>query len=121
MRKPISRLFKLAARTCGQFVLGLIIVYAFADSASAWAQNAPTTESKTPATKLKELRLYPGQILLASSRSTQRLIVQGIYDNGYVDDVTSKAKITSANEGVIRLQGNQAIPVASGSTQLKAV
>src|SRR5262245_25283003 len=84
MRKLI---FQLSARTYSQFVLGLILVHAFAP---AWAQDAPKLESKTPAMKLKELRLYPAEIRLASSRSTQKLIVQGIYDNGYVDDVTSK-------------------------------
>jgi len=77
------------------------------------------TSSKNPAsasekTSLQRIVIYPSNILLGSSRASQKLVIQGIYADGYSEDLTSKAKILSDTPSVVRIEGDRALPVSSG-------
>jgi len=69
---------------------------------------------------LESIRIFPSEIHLGNQRSSQRIVVEGYYANGYSQDLSASAKVTSANSAVIRIEGSEAKPVASGITTITA-
>ncbi len=74
------------------------------------------------------LEVHPTGVLLSGPRQTMRLVVTGHYADGRVQDLTRAATMTSANEGVARVEqgvvqpqgnGQSAIDVSVGGKQVK--
>ncbi len=65
-----------------------------------------------------EVRVFPQKIDLSSAQDRQRVIVQQAFDNGITRDVTAKAVFESADQGIVRCEGNVVLPVGDGSTEL---
>ena len=70
-------------------------------------------------TKPSELRVFPADVNLTTSRDKQSLIVQEVYPDGITRDVTQTAKLTLANGAFAKLAKNVLHPVADGTTTLK--
>ena len=65
--------------------------------------------------------VFPQQLELTSMRRPVRLIVTAHSATGLDFDVTGKATFASADERILRLDGNQAVAVSNGSTEVKVV
>lgn len=83
-------------------------------------KSRQSPDSGAQQASLHSLQIYPSTVVLATPRARQRLLVQGFYSDGYSEDLTDKAKITSANPSLVRLEGSTAIPVGHGTTTLRA-
>jgi hypothetical protein len=70
-------------------------------------------------TKPSELRVFPADVNLTTSRDKQSLIVQEVYPDGITRDVTQTAKLTLTNGAFAKLAKNVLHPVADGTTTLK--
>jgi len=68
--------------------------------------------------ELVELRVFPKEIRLTTSRAKQSIVVQGVYDDGITRDLSSRADWKLDNASLVRREGNQLLPVADGETQL---
>lgn len=69
---------------------------------------------------LQSISIFPSEISLVGQRARQRLVVQGVYADGYTEDLTAKAEISSAHPAVVRIQGSEALPAKSGITTIQA-
>ena len=67
---------------------------------------------------VKELRVFPPEVTLKTSRDLQRMLVQVVETNGLTRDVTAQAKYEIANGAFVKLEGQTLRPVADGSTEL---
>jgi hypothetical protein len=76
---------------------------------SALAQDNPVTE----------LRVFPADINLATSKDRQLMVVQAVHMNGLTTDVTAQATMTLANPALVRRDGHTFWPVADGATEMK--
>ncbi len=83
----------------------------------------PLAGNGTPPRSLKNLktiRIYPAEVFLGSRLTTQRLVIEGDYTNGYSEDLTSLAEITSTNPAIVEIEDGTAHPVAGGTTTIIA-
>ena len=61
--------------------------------------SLPLMAAQPPSTKpavqkpFQSIKVFPSEIVLASRRSSQRIVVQGFYADGYSEDITAKAKV----------------------------
>lgn len=65
-----------------------------------------------------ELRVYPPDVHLSTSRDFQSLVVQALYPNGITRDVTEEANWTIEDAAKVRREGNVLFPVADGDTHV---
>ena len=42
----------------------------------------------------QSIKIFPAEVVLGSRRSGQRIVVQGLYADGYSEDITAKAKVS---------------------------
>jgi Protein of unknown function (DUF1553)/Protein of unknown function (DUF1549) len=84
--------------------------------------TSPTSsESQLRSSKtLQRLAIYPADALLGSRHASQRLVVQGYYADGYSEDLTAQAKITTADPKLVKINSAVISPLASGSTTITA-
>ncbi len=101
--------YRMVLITC----LTLILSFSLAASQSTPAKGAPHPV-------LRSIEILPREIFLGSRRSTQRLLVQGVYTDGYSEDLTVKVKIESADLKIARVASGITYPVASGTTTITA-
>jgi hypothetical protein len=102
---------------------GLALILALVPSLSLVAlANTPLSKTFKSGSQriLQSLKVYPEDIFLGSRRSSQRLVVQGYYRDGYSEDLTAKVKITAADPTIAKLDSSMVSPLASGSTTIKA-
>jgi hypothetical protein len=92
-----------------------LLLLTFAPGLSASEKTAAANQKST----LQKLTIYPSQLVLGSQRASQRLVVQGTYADGYSEDLTSKAQILSDNPSVVRIEGDRALPVTSGTATIQ--
>src|SRR5688572_22198080 len=70
---------------------------------------------------LQTLSLLPGDADLRGPRAYQKLVVQASQPDGRQKDVTSQAKLVSANPKVARIDGDAVLrPVSDGATTVTA-
>jgi hypothetical protein len=65
-----------------------------------------------------ELRVYPQEVKLTTSRDHQSFVVQAVQPDGITRDVTAAAKFTPANAGLVTISGSVLKPKADGKTTL---
>ena len=98
-------------RLIARSTLVILLLLASASGLGASDKTASANQKST----LQTLTIYPSQIALGSQRASQRLVIQGTYADGYSEDLTSKAQIRSDNPSVVRIEGDRAVPAASGT------
>src|SRR5687767_6880853 len=67
---------------------------------------------------LVELRVYPADVQLNTSRDRQSYVVQAAYEDGLTRDVTAEAQVAFGNTALVRHEGNTIHPVADGATEM---
>jgi hypothetical protein len=65
-----------------------------------------------------ELRIYPTNVNLATSRDRQSVVVQAVYEDGLTRDVTSDASFTLRDRALARIEKGVVSPLADGKTEL---
>ncbi len=70
------------------------------------------------AAELAELRVFPPEISLKTSKDRQSVVVQAVYADGITQDVTETAQWSFVDGSFAALEGNLVKPVADGQTQL---
>lgn len=65
-----------------------------------------------------EIKVFPSQATLKTSRDRQSFVVQARFANGITRDVTAGAKFVLANGKLCRLEQNSIHPVGDGATEL---
>ena len=68
------------------------------------------------AATLVDLRVYPADVSLATSRDHQSIVVQAVYDDTVTRDVTAEAKVTLP--ALVRREGNTLRPAADGHGEI---
>ena len=101
---------------CGTFLA--LLLFTVTAGRFAEASSDKTTSPNNKST-LQKLTIYPSQIVLGSQRASQRLVIQGTYADGYSEDLTSKVQILSDNPSVVRIEGDRAVPAASGAATIQ--
>jgi len=69
---------------------------------------------------LTDLRVFPPEVNLATSRATANVVVQATFADGLTRDVTAQAKLTLANPALAKLEKNRLTPAADGASELVA-
>ena len=70
------------------------------------------------ANPVAELKVFPPDVQLRTSRTRQSLVVQATYANGITRDVTAEAKFALADGKLCRFEDHTLHPTADGETQL---
>ena len=78
-----------------------------------------STPARAADAKPTGITVYPADIQLTNSQDRQSFLVQAVYANGVTADVTDQAKISLANDKLVRREGNVFRPSADGKTELK--
>ncbi|MCI0419762.1 MAG: DUF1549 domain-containing protein, partial [Acidobacteria bacterium] len=82
---------------------------------------APSNSQKASVQKpFQSIKIFPSEVVLGSRRSSQRIIVQGFYADGYSEDITAKAKLAPADAKIARVASGVITPLANGSTTVTA-
>src|SRR4030095_7882576 len=82
------------------------------------AQSPPT---KPAAQKpFQSIKIFPSEIVLGSRRTSQRIVVQGFYADGYSEDITAKAKVGVGDATIAQVAPGIITPLANGSTTVTA-
>jgi len=68
---------------------------------------------------LKDVRIYPSEVKLSTSRDFQSLVLQAIYEDGVTEDVSAKAQYQFENPELVRFENHTVFPAKDGSTKLK--
>ena len=79
--------------------------------------NCPSYAANTAA--LSDLKVFPPEIVLASAKSRQLLVVQASYSDGITRDVTSDASYKFADKKIARLAHGILLPITNGATTLR--
>jgi len=64
------------------------------------------------------LDVYPDDVHINTMRDRQSFVAQATYANGITRDVTTTAKVSLTNGGIVKLDGNVLRPAADGEGQL---
>lgn len=71
------------------------------------------------AAELRQLKIYPAEIVLAGPRASQRVVVEGEFSDGHQEDLTSQVKISASNPQVISIDEHGFVkPVSDGAADL---
>ena len=68
--------------------------------------------------KLVDVKVFPPEVELTTSRDRQSYVVQARYDDGVTFDVTGDAKIGFGDAKIVRREGNVLFAVADGKTEM---
>jgi len=66
-----------------------------------------------------EIRVYPTDVNLTTSRDRQSVVVQAVYADGLTRDVTSAATFALGNRSLARVERGIVSPLADGKTELQ--
>jgi hypothetical protein len=94
----------------GVVVAGLLFVRAGSSQANG---------SSSGGGSLAELRVYPTNVNLTTSRDRQSLVVQAIYADGLTRDVTTQATFALNNKSLAKIENGILYPLADGKTDLR--
>jgi hypothetical protein len=67
---------------------------------------------------LAELRVYPSDIHLSTSRDRQSYLVQAVYEDGLTRDVTAEAQVVVGDGALVRHENYTLYPLADGATEM---
>ncbi|MFN8009115.1 MAG: DUF1549 domain-containing protein, partial [Terriglobia bacterium] len=73
-----------------------------------------------PPAPLISIKIFPTDVTLKGPRSSQRLLIQGTYEDGYSEDLTSQAKLEVLDPTLARIDSLTVYPLSSGSTTIRA-
>ncbi len=83
---------------------------------SLWPSVSRVAAAAEP--KLEAIVVFPDDVRLTSARTAHSMTVQAAYADGTTRDVTGQARLTSAAESIVRIDGRELRPVADGRTTL---
>src|SRR5689334_6292495 len=66
------------------------------------------------------LAILPGDFTLFGPAARQTVLVEESRDGQYVSQETEDVKLSSSNEKIVRIDGNEALPVANGEATVTA-
>ncbi len=70
---------------------------------------------------LRELSILPSSISLTGSRSSQRVVVEGLFEDGHQEDLTSRVELSSSNRQVAVVEGGTLVrPTGDGEATIRA-
>ena len=69
--------------------------------------------------ELTDLKVFPPDANLTTSRDRQSIVVQAFYADGITLDVSTKAKYTLANPKLAKFENHTLYPVADGKTEME--
>ncbi|MFG0334748.1 MAG: cell surface protein, partial [Maioricimonas sp. JB049] len=72
-----------------------------------------------PAAEIAELRVFPPEVSLQTSRDRQSIVVQALYSDGLTRDVTRQSEWAMDNPDCVRRDGSVLHPAADGQAQLR--
>jgi len=81
---------------------------------------APSSAESAVQKPFQSIKIFPGDVLLASRRSRQRILVQGYYADGYSEDITNRVKLAIGDGKVARVASGVITPLDNGSTVVTA-
>lgn len=102
--------------TSWAFPSALVVCWMLVHSLSAQCVAADAAPS---AAALARIEIQPAQIRLGSRREQAIVLVTGHYDDGSVVDLTSEARIESADPSIAALRGIAVAPTGNGETELQ--
>jgi hypothetical protein len=73
---------------------------------------------KAPA--LKQISIFPASITLVGPSAAQRLLLQGLFEDGHVEDLTSQVRLSSSKPGVASIENGFVRPIADGQARVVA-
>jgi len=91
------------------FLVGLPLIAAPAPSAKPSVQRP-----------FQAIKIFPSEIVLGSRSSSQRIVVQGFYPDGYSEEITAKAKLAVGDGKIAQVTSGVVAPLANGSTTVTA-
>ncbi|HEV3024531.1 MAG TPA: DUF1549 domain-containing protein [Pirellulales bacterium] len=106
----------LAAAAVAALVLGGAVQAALA--AEGAAASAETALEPIVVGTPEKIEVYPPSFKLGSTRARMHVVVSGYYAGGAVQDLTRAAEFASTNEGVVKIVGGTAVPVANGQAEV---
>lgn len=65
-----------------------------------------------------ELRVFPADVQLNTSRDRQSYVVQAVQEDGITRDVTAESQVAIANAALVRHEGHVLYPAADGATEM---
>jgi hypothetical protein len=68
----------------------------------------------------QELVILPSAIAMGSREGRQTIVAQRLGDGVFQQEAREKLQLRSSDEAVVRIEGNQAVPVANGKTTIIA-
>jgi Protein of unknown function (DUF1549)/Protein of unknown function (DUF1553) len=101
------------------YVLVILSVLNFVPS-SVLNASEPIPQEDTSLETLVKIQIYPSQVFLGGQRSTQQLVVEGYFADGFAEDLTSQVSLFSDSPAIVRVEGRVAHPMASGTTSITA-
>ena len=69
---------------------------------------------------LKQISILPASITLTGPSAAQRLLVQGLFEDGHEEDLTSRAKLSSSKPAVASIENGFVRPMADGQARVVA-
>lgn len=73
-----------------------------------------------PRVPLVELKVYPREIHLTTTNSSQRVVVQATYGNEVTRDATAQARFVFKDPKIVQLDHGILIPLSDGQTEMRA-
>jgi hypothetical protein len=65
-----------------------------------------------------ELRVFPADVQLNTSRDRQSYVVQAVQEDGITRDVTAESQVAIGNAALVRHEGHVLYPAADGATEM---
>jgi len=98
MEATITNLLNRTVPNVILFVLACIGLACRSFLAASYLPSAAQSQSKKVV--LKGLQVYPSSITLTGPRARQRLVVEGMFEDGHEEDLTTQVKVSSSNPQV---------------------
>ncbi|MFM7161038.1 MAG: cell surface protein, partial [Planctomycetaceae bacterium] len=89
-------------------VLTLLALLLMAVPGVAPAQDVPVSE----------LRVYPPEVILETSKSRQKMVVQAVYADGITRDVSTQSQWQFSNPALVRQEGAVLHPAADDTGEV---
>ena len=127
--------FRNLRRVLASLSLGLFVSVSLVSGMTVLPEEKSSDDKSSPATAQPktvppanpngflgtpvELRVYPPDIRLNSSRDWQTVVAQAVYQNGVTEDVTDQLKLSLEGPGISQIDGNRLLPKLNGEAKLK--
>jgi hypothetical protein len=73
-----------------------------------------------PHVPLAKIEILPGAVAISGSHYSQRLVVEGTFADGHMEDLTAQSTIASANAQIVRVINDVAVAEGNGQASITA-